>query len=145
MPEMKDATDLFERMKAVLFYMTTDRFITETQACSLLWPLLEGSKALDTLSKVHRVHGSTAVAERCSEGVRAGQGMLAQDEEQAALPHPAEPGWFPHNISRRMRVESRRGAGPAIIDLTQNRHPAFPGLPPTRVPSGRKKIEEAWR
>jgi hypothetical protein len=82
MPEMKDATDLFERMKAVLFYLTTDRFITETQACRLLWPLLERSKALDSLSKFHRVHGPAALAERCSEKVQARQDMLAQDEEE---------------------------------------------------------------
>jgi hypothetical protein len=81
MPETKDATDLFERIQTVLFYMTTDCFITERQACRLLWPLLEGSEALDTVLRVRGVHGPALLAARCSEGVRARQGVMAQDEE----------------------------------------------------------------
>jgi hypothetical protein len=81
MPETKDAMDLFERIQTVLFYMTTDRFITETQACRLLWPLLEGSEALDTVLRVRGVHGPTLLAACCSEGLRERQGAMAQDEE----------------------------------------------------------------
>jgi hypothetical protein len=81
MPAMKDATDLFERIQTVLFYMTTDRFITETQACRLLWPLLEGSPALEEVVRVRRVHRPTLLAARCSEGVRTRQGVMAQEEE----------------------------------------------------------------
>ncbi len=75
MPVMKDATDDFERIQTVLFYMTTDRFITETQACDLVWPLLEGSPALE---RVLKVHGPTMLAERCS--LRAREGAFAQDK-----------------------------------------------------------------
>jgi hypothetical protein len=80
-PENRDATDLFERLQTVLFYMTTDRFITERQACRLLWPLLEGSLPLDTALKVRGVRGPTLLAARCSEEVRTRQGVMTQDEE----------------------------------------------------------------
>jgi hypothetical protein len=81
MPETKDAMDLFERIQTVLFYMTTDSFITETQACRLLWPLLEGSEALDTVLRVRGIHGPDLLAARCSEGVRTRQGVMAQHED----------------------------------------------------------------
>ncbi|HJS73324.1 MAG TPA: hypothetical protein VJ921_03475 [Vicinamibacteria bacterium] len=74
MPVMKDVTDDFERIQTVLFYMTTDRFITEPQACDLLWPLLEGSPALE---RVLKVHGPNMLAERCF--VRAKEGVFAED------------------------------------------------------------------
>jgi hypothetical protein len=68
MPEKKDATDLFERIQTALFYMTTDRFITETQACRLLWPLLEGSRALDTVFGIHGVDGPSLLANAAPKG-----------------------------------------------------------------------------
>lgn len=81
MPEKEDATDLYERIQTVLFYMTTDRFITETQACRLLWPLLERSPALETVLKVRGVHGPALLAARCHDEVRTRQVMMARDEE----------------------------------------------------------------
>lgn len=75
MSVMKDVTDDFERIQTVLFYMTTDRFITETQACELLWPLLEGSPALEGVLKVH---GPNTLAERCF--VQAREGVFGPDK-----------------------------------------------------------------
>jgi hypothetical protein len=73
--------DLFERIQTVLFYMTTDRFISETQASRLLWPLLEGSPALDAALGAHAVRGPGLLAARCSEGVTARLGVVAEQEE----------------------------------------------------------------
>jgi hypothetical protein len=57
--QIRDATDDYERIETVLYYMTTDRSIARAQACDLLLPLLQGSPAL---KRVLRARSTAAQA-----------------------------------------------------------------------------------
>jgi hypothetical protein len=62
-----DATDDYERIETVLYYMTTEHSIARAQACDLLLPLLKGSPAL---KRVLSAHGQTLSKESCFKDQR---------------------------------------------------------------------------